>query len=149
MAGAHSLYSKSIPMLLLEKVNFQNLDQRKIFLLSSNMHRNNCEYIQSLQNCVSVANNVGHNILELYNVSVLVQLTTSKTKLDIQYINLCIGVASRFTQRRRVRILQEIRKYKKISKLGGDSLVPSLPSKNKSLAIAVKFTQKQISMKVF
>ena len=33
--------------------------------------------------CCFAYNNLGHNILELYNILVLIQLTTSKTKRDI------------------------------------------------------------------
>ena len=38
--------------------------------------------------------NLGHNILELYNVLVQIRLTTSKTKRDIKYSKLGIRVAS-------------------------------------------------------
>ena len=39
--------------------------------------------------------NLDHNILELYNVLVQIQLTTSKTKRDIYYTKLGIRVALR------------------------------------------------------
>ena len=39
--------------------------------------------------------NLGHNIFELYNVLVQIQLTTSKTKRDTYYSKLSIRVASR------------------------------------------------------
>ena len=39
--------------------------------------------------------NLGHNILELYNVLIQARLTTSKTKRDIQYSKLGIRVAER------------------------------------------------------
>ena len=42
--------------------------------------------------------NPGHDILELYNVLVPIQVTTSKTKLDIQYNKLGIRVASRVAE---------------------------------------------------
>ena len=43
--------------------------------------------------------NLGHNILELYNVLVQIRLTTSKTKRDIEYSKLGIRVASRVAER--------------------------------------------------
>ena len=43
--------------------------------------------------------NLGHNILELYNVLVQTQLTTSKTKRDIYYSKLDIRVASGVAER--------------------------------------------------
>ena len=43
--------------------------------------------------------NLGHNILELYNVLVKIRLTTSKTKRDIQYSKLGIRVTSRIAER--------------------------------------------------
>ena len=42
--------------------------------------------------------NLGHNIFELYNVLVQIQLTTSKTKRDIYYSKLSIRVASRVAE---------------------------------------------------
>ena len=39
--------------------------------------------------------NLGHNIFELYNVLVQIQLTTSKTKRDTYYSKLSIRVVSR------------------------------------------------------
>ena len=43
--------------------------------------------------------NLDHNILELYNVLVQIQLTTSKTKRDIYYTKLGIRVALRDAER--------------------------------------------------
>ena len=43
--------------------------------------------------------NLGHNILELYNVLVQIQLTTSKTIRDIYYSKLDIRVASGVAER--------------------------------------------------
>ena len=43
--------------------------------------------------------NLGHNILELYNVLVQTQLTTSKTKRDIYYSKLDMRVASGVAER--------------------------------------------------
>ena len=43
--------------------------------------------------------NLGHNILELYNVLVEIQLITSKTKHSIQYGKLSIRVVSRVAER--------------------------------------------------
>ena len=42
--------------------------------------------------------NLGHNIFELYNVLVQIQLITSKTKRDIYYSKLSIRVASRVAE---------------------------------------------------
>ena len=46
-----------------------------------------------------MAENHGHNILELDNVLIQTRLTTSKTKRDIQHSRLGIRVASQITQR--------------------------------------------------
>ena len=43
--------------------------------------------------------NLGHNILELYNVLVEIRLTKSKTKRDIEYSKLGIRAASRVAKR--------------------------------------------------
>ena len=43
--------------------------------------------------------NLGYNILELYNVLVQNRLTTSKTRRDIYYSKLGIGVASGVAKR--------------------------------------------------
>ena len=43
--------------------------------------------------------NLGHNILEPYNVLVQIRLTTSKTKRAIQYSKLGVRVASRVAER--------------------------------------------------
>ena len=51
--------------------------------------------------CYNESYNLGHNILELYNVLVLFRLTTSKTKIDIQYSKLGIQVASPVAERLR------------------------------------------------
>ena len=64
--------------------------------------------------------NLGHNILELYNVLVKIRLTTSKTKRDIQYSKLGIRVTSRIAEQLGS---QEIRKYQENFKFGC-SLVP-------------------------
>ena len=45
------------------------------------------------------SDNLGHNILELYNVLMRIRLTTSKMKRDIQYSKLGIRVASRVAER--------------------------------------------------
>ena len=42
--------------------------------------------------------NLGHNIFELYNVLVQIQLTTSRTKRDTYYSKLSIRVASRVAE---------------------------------------------------
>ena len=45
--------------------------------------------------------NLGHIILELYNVLIQIRLTTSKTKRDIWYSKLGIRVVSRVAERRK------------------------------------------------
>ena len=87
-----------------------------------------------------VTYNNGHNILELYNILVQIQFTTSKRKLDIQYSKLCIRVASRVAERRKTQGLTKIKNTRKISNLGGHitCLVPSLFSRTYTLRIAVK-----------
>ena len=49
---------------------------------------------------LTLSYNLGHNILELYNILVQVRFTTSKTKLDIWYSKLSIRVASRVAEQR-------------------------------------------------
>ena len=44
--------------------------------------------------------NIGHNVLELYNVLVQIRFTTSKTKRDIQYSKLGIRVTLRVAAER-------------------------------------------------
>ena len=46
--------------------------------------------------------NLGHNILELYNVLAQIRLTTSKTKRGIEYSELGIQVASRIAERLKI-----------------------------------------------
>ena len=53
-------------------------------------------YLQSLN---GTSYNLGHNILELYNVLVQIQLTTSKAKRDISYTKLGNRVTSRVAER--------------------------------------------------
>ena len=43
--------------------------------------------------------NLGHKILEIYNVLVQIRLTASKTKRDIQYSKIGIHVISSFGER--------------------------------------------------
>ena len=52
-----------------------------------------------------LAYNLGHNILELYNVLVQIQLTTSKTKRNILYSKLGIELPHKLTNNLRLRIL--------------------------------------------
>ena len=67
-------------------------------------------------------------------ILVWVPFATSKVVVDIQYKKHCIRVASRVAERP-----QEIRKYWEYHKNGRrQSLVPSLPSANKNLALVVK-----------
>ena len=74
--------------------------------------------------------NCGYDILELHNILVQIQFTTSKTKLDIQYSKLVTRVAER---------LKDLRKYQENLKFGWtNSLVPNLPSRTSTLPIAVK-----------
>ena len=49
---------------------------------------------------LTLSYNLGHNILELYNILVQVRFTTSKTKLDIWDRKLSIRVASRVAEQR-------------------------------------------------
>ena len=46
--------------------------------------------------------NPGHNILELYNILLQIQFTTSITKLDVQYSKLGIRVAPRVAERLKI-----------------------------------------------
>ena len=59
--------------------------------------------------------NLGHNILELYNVLVQIRLTTSKTKRGIQYSKIGIRVASRVTERLKILGNKEILRKSQIS----------------------------------
>ena len=63
---------------------------------------------------LTLSYNLGHNILELYNILVQVRFTTSKTKLDIWYSKLSIRVASRVAEQR---------------PLGGGAFVPTQEKK--------------------
>ena len=63
--------------------------------------------------------NLGHNILELYDILVQILLTTSKTEIYIQYSKLGIRVASRVPQRPKTQDLTKLRNIKKILNLGG------------------------------
>ena len=47
---------------------------------------------------VLITYNPGHDILELCNILVQIQFTTSKMKLDICYNKLCMRVASRVVE---------------------------------------------------
>ena len=77
--------------------------------------------------------NLGHNILELYNVLIQTRLTTSKTKRDIQYRKLGIRVAERLT------IILGNKKILGKSQIWVEhSLAPSPPSKNQTPAVAAK-----------
>ena len=63
-----------------------------------------CTYvfvISKVTRNVNESYNLGHNILELYNVLVQIRLTTSKTRIDIQYSKLGIQVASPVAERLR------------------------------------------------
>ena len=55
--------------------------------------------VLDLEKMILAFYNLGHNILELYNVLVQIQLTTSKTKRDIYYSKLDIRVASGVAER--------------------------------------------------
>ena len=59
--------------------------------------------------------NPGHNTLELYNILVQIQFTTSKRKLDIQYSKLGIRVASKAAER----LKTQLENVRKISNLNG------------------------------
>ena len=82
----------------------------------------------------------GHNILKLYNVLVQIRLTTSKMKGDIYYSKLGIYTgcltSCRMTEDSES---QDIRKYQEMLRFGWKyDPVPSLSSRNATLAIAVK-----------
>ena len=63
--------------------------------------------------------NPGHNILELYNILVQIRFTTSNKKLDIQYSELGIRVASRNAERFKTQDFNKLGNIRKISNLGG------------------------------
>ena len=63
--------------------------------------------------------NFFYNILEIYNISIQVRLTTSKTKLDIQYSKLCIRVDSGVAKQLKTEYLRKLGKNKKISNFHG------------------------------
>ena len=56
--------------------------------------KKNCQFKVKLD-----AYNLGHNILEIYNVLVQIQLSTSKMNCDIYYSKLGTGVVSRIAER--------------------------------------------------
>ena len=88
---------------------------------------------------LTLSYNLGHNILELYNILVQVRFTTSKTKLDIWYSKLSIRVASRVAEQRKKRLgSQEIRKYQRNLKFGWTHIsAPRPPSQQQNSAIAL------------
>ena len=64
--------------------------------------------------------NLGHNILELYNVLVQIRLTTSKTKRDIYYSKHSTRVASRVAERFKTYDLRKLGNIWKTSNLQRD-----------------------------
>ena len=72
--------------------------------------------------------NLGHNILQFYNVLIQIRLTTSKAKRDIQYCKLGMRVASRVAKRRMTQDLRKKGNIRKISNLGGDIVEPNAQS---------------------
>ena len=63
--------------------------------------------------------NSGYDILELYNILVQIQFTTSKTKLDFQYSKLGIQVALQVAKQRKALDLRKLGNIREISNLGG------------------------------
>ena len=60
--------------------------------------------IESEESKKKFSDNFAHNILELYNVSVQIWLTTNKTKRDIHYSTLGIRVTSRVVERLKTKL---------------------------------------------
>ena len=88
------------------------------------------------------SDNPGHNILELYNVLVKVRSPKAKTEFHIQCKEHGIRVASQVTEPLETQLLRNWKYIRKISNLGGNSLVPSLSSKNNTMVIPFKIYAK-------
>ena len=112
------------------QVNNLALKAFQLFLLvffdSSNIFERNEHFFQILKSSLEVyrakrkfSDNLGHNILELYNILVQSRFTTSKRKFDIQYSKLGIRVASIVVKRLKTQDLTKLRSIRKISNLGG------------------------------
>ena len=74
------------------------------------------------------SNNLGNNILELYNVLVQIIFTTSKTKRDIQHSKLSIWVASRVAELLKIQNLRKQGNFKKNLYLTGSITQYPAPS---------------------
>ena len=74
------------------------------------------------------SNNLGNNILELYNVLVQIIFTTSKTKRDIQYSKLSIWVASRVAELLKIQNLRKQGNFRKNLYLTGSITQYPAPS---------------------
>ena len=108
---------------------------------------------------LTLSYNLGHNILELYNILVQVRFTTSKTKLDIWYSKLSIRVASRVaeqrplgggglcahTRKKKDLDLRKLENIREISNLGGHiSQRPVPPHNSRIRQQHSQYTEKQI-----
>ena len=96
------------------------------FFNKSYISESNKNFFQKFQSSLEVkrakrkfSDNPGHNILELYNILVLIKFTTSKTKLDIQYSRLGIPVASRLAKQLKRQNFRKLGNIRKTSNLGG------------------------------
>ena len=95
---------------------------KKLFFLSQNG-----QFFQIFESSLEVqrvkekfSNNPGHNILELFNNLVQVQIATSKTKLGLQYNKLGTRVVSRVAESLRTQDLRKLGNIQKMSNVGGD-----------------------------
>ena len=136
------------------KFEFRKLSH---FLISIFLNRNvffeqNKHFSQKVQSIWEVqttkqkfSNNLGHNILELYNALVQIRFATSKTKLDIEYNKLGIRVASRVAKQLKTQNLRKLENIVKISSLAGDiAPYPVSLSEIKRWQQQLKNTKKQI-----
>ena len=65
------------------------------------------------------SDNPGHNILELSNILVQIQFTTSKKELYIEYSKAGIGVASQVAELLKTWDFRKLGNIRKMSNLGG------------------------------
>ena len=121
---------------------------KKLFFLSQNG-----QFFQIFESSLEVqrvkekfSNNPGHNILELFNNLVQVQIATSKTKLALQYNKLGTRVVSRVAESLRAQDLRKLGNIKKPSNIGGDiAYCPVLVAEIKFEPQQSKIMQNQIS----
>ena len=83
---------------------------------------------------ICYAYNPGHNILELYNIFVEIQFTTSKTKLNIQYSKLGIRVTLQVAERLKTQDLRKLGNIKKCQIWMDTQPSAQSPSKNLDFA---------------